>query len=108
MSSSRPRSPLGFPVLVYKVLADGREELVRGLSFGETPLRDLRDISAAGTETWVLSRAGGGAPLPTSVVAPAVLFPEMELRRDTAATLKPALLSNPFFDRPASGKPVKR
>ncbi len=108
MSSSRPRSPLGAPVLVYEVLPDGREELVRGLAFGETPLRDLRDISAAGDVPWVLSRAGGSAPAPASVVAPAVLFPEMELRRDTTATLKPALLSNPFFDRPAGGKPGKR
>lgn len=107
-SSSRPRGPLGTPVLVYKVLADGREELVRGLVFGETPLRDLRDISAAGDVTWVLSRAGGSAQAPASVVAPAVLFPEMELRRDTAAALKPALLSNPFFDRPAGGRPGRR
>lgn len=94
--SARPRSPLGAPVLAWKVFPDGREELVRGLAFGEVSLRDLRDVSAAGKDTWVHSRASG--PVFFSVVAPDILFPELELRRDGGATPKPALLSNPFFD----------
>ncbi len=96
----RPRTALGAPVLAWKVFPDGREELVRGLSFGEVSLRDLRDISAAGRDTWVLSRPySSNASAPFSVVAPEVLFPELELRRDAGATPKPSLLSNPWFDK---------
>ena len=105
----RPRTPLGAPVLAWKVFPDGREELVRGLSFGAASLRDLRDISAAGKETSVLSRTGSSsAPAPFSVVAPEVLFPELELRPDGGATPKPALLSNPYFERNAAGKAGKK
>ena len=97
--------PVSMPLLVYKVYPDGREELVRGLSFGEASLRDLRDVSAAGRDTSVLSRtSSSGAPAPFSVVAPEVLFPELELRPDGGATPKPALLSNPYFEKKAAGK----
>lgn len=107
--AARSRSPLGAPLLAWKVLPDGREELVRGLSFGEVSLRDLRDISAAGRDRSVLSRPSSvGAPAPVSIVAPEVLLPEMELRRDASATPKPALLSNPYFDKAAAPGGLKK
>ncbi len=46
--SVRPISP---PVLVYRVYADGREELVRGLRFRGVSTRSLRDLLAASQET---------------------------------------------------------
>ena len=106
---ARPRSPLGDPALAWKVYPDGREELVRGLSFGPVAIRDLRDISAAGTDTWVLSRPSSvGAHAPVSVVAPELLFPDLELRRDTSTAPKPPLLSNPWFDKKTAGKGAKK
>jgi hypothetical protein len=71
-------SNLGDPVAVYKVYLDGREELVRGCEFGSLEVSALKDILAAGNQPTIYntgSPAGGGA----SVIAPAVLFEEVEL-----------------------------
>jgi hypothetical protein len=83
--SVRPTSP---PVLVYRVYADGREELVRGLRFRGVSTRSLRDVLAASQETVLFDYVNNAAPLailgaggllaPTSIVAPALLFEEME------------------------------
>jgi predicted Zn-dependent protease len=83
--SVRPLSP---PVLVYRVYADGREELVRGLRFRGVSTRSLRDVLAASQETALFDFVNNGAPLamfgvggmlaPTSIVAPALLFEEIE------------------------------
>jgi TldD protein len=83
--SVRPISP---PVLVYRVYADGREELVRGLRFRGVSTRSLRDILGASKETALFDYVNNGAPLamlgaggllaPTSIVAPALLFEEIE------------------------------
>ncbi|HTB13770.1 MAG TPA: metallopeptidase TldD-related protein [Bryobacteraceae bacterium] len=83
--SVRPISP---PVLVYRVYADGREELVRGLRFRGVSTRSLRDIVAASKESALFDYVNNGAPLsmlgaggllaPASVVAPALLFEEIE------------------------------
>ncbi len=99
------------PVIAYKVyVADGREELVRGLSVSEMSVRTLREITAAGREPVVWSRPyvgrglGFSSPGPlgidslaVSVAAPAVLFDELELRKPEGPQTKPALLPNPAF-----------
>lgn len=83
--AARPVSP---PLLVYRVYPDGREELVRGLRFRGVTARSLRDVMAASQETAVfefvntttpLALLGSGGYLaPTSVVAPGLLFEELE------------------------------
>lgn len=83
--AARPVSP---PLLVYRVYADGREELVRGLRFRGLSARSLRDVMAASQETAVFEYVNTTAPLallgsggylaPTSVVAPGLLFEELE------------------------------
>jgi len=83
--AARPVSP---PLLVYRVYPDGREELVRGLRFRGVSARSLRDVMAASQETGVfefvnttgpLAMLGSGGYLaPTSVVAPGLLFEELE------------------------------
>jgi TldD protein len=83
--SIRPISP---PVLVYRVYPDGREELVRGLRFRGVSTRSLRDVLGASQETVLFDYVNNGAPLamlgaggllaPTSIVAPALLFEEIE------------------------------
>jgi TldD protein len=84
--STRPVSP---PVMIYRVYPDGREELVRGLRFRGVSTRTLRDIEAASQETALFDFINNAAPLAalgqggyvaaTAVIAPGLLFEEMEL-----------------------------
>src|SRR4029077_6456577 len=95
-----PRSPIGMPVLTYKVyVADGREELIRGAFAQGIPIRSLRQIEAVGSDAFVVNRLAGSneLPTPTSIVAPSVLLEEVELKRPTGSQQKPALLTHPFF-----------
>lgn len=100
--SVRPVSP---PVLIYRVYPDGREELVRGLRFKGLSTRSLRDILAASTETALFAYINNGAPLAragvagyiaaTSVVAPGLLFDELEVDRLQEPLEKPPLVPPP-------------
>ena len=78
------------PALVYKVYADGREELVRAVEIAPPGVRDLREIiSAKETETHNILIAGGsaglfsfGAKVPATLIAPAALLaPELEVQK---------------------------
>src|SRR5207244_11117846 len=92
------RSPIGMPVLTYKVyVADGREELIRGAFAQGIPIRSLRQIEAVGSDSFVVNRlSGGDLPTPTSIVAPSVLLEEMELKKRAGNQTKPALLTHPY------------
>jgi len=100
-SSARPVSP---PIQIYRVYADGREELVRGMRFRGLTTRALRDILAASSETAQFDFVNVAAPLailgaggylaPASVVSPGLLFEELEFEPPTdqlpkAATVPP-------------------
>jgi predicted Zn-dependent protease len=92
------------PVLAYKVYAaDGREELVRGLSLGEVTLRALRDIIFAGRDNYVYNTALSGdfwrGGLPVSVNTPSIVVEEMEMKKVSGTQQKPALLTHPFFNK---------
>jgi len=96
------RSPLGMPVLTYKVfVADGHEELIRGAFAQGIPIRSLRQIEAVGNDAFVVNRLAGSndLPTPTSIVAPSVLLEEVELKRPTGNQQKPALLTHPYFNK---------
>jgi hypothetical protein len=83
--------PVSSPVLIYKVFADGREELIRGVRFRGLNARALRDITAVSDEQSVLHYLNNQAPMailssggyvaPVSVIAPSILFDELELER---------------------------
>ena len=100
--SARPASP---PILVFRVYPDGREELVRGLRFRGVSTRSLRDITAASTEVALFDFVNNGAPLaflgaggliaPAAVVAPGLLFEEMELERPQEQLQKPPIVPPP-------------
>ena len=85
-SSARPVS---VPLLVYRLYADGREELVRGVRFRSFGTRALRDVVAVSKETEAFSflynpmpfsLIGGSSYIAAvSVVAPSLLFDEAEL-----------------------------
>ncbi len=68
------------PRLIYRVWTkDGREELVRGAAFGDLDIRALRsDLIAAGDDVYVDSEMQN---IPHSIVAPSVLFDELEVKR---------------------------
>ena len=100
--SSRPVSP---PLLVYRVYPDGREELVRGLRFRGVSTRALRDVLGASKETalfdyvnnsYPLAMVGaGGYMAPTAVVAPGLLFDEIEFEHPQEQLPKPPLVPAP-------------
>src|SRR5262245_51056078 len=96
------RTPVGTPVLTYKVyVEDGREELIRGAFAQGIPIRSLRQIEAVGSDAFVVNRLAGSndLPTPTSIVAPSVLLEEVELKRPTGTQQKPALLNHPYFSK---------
>jgi hypothetical protein len=94
--------PLTAPVLMYKVDANSsRIEPVRGLIFDETSFRSLRDISAMGEEEQLYSvfQPSMIAELryPMSIVTPAILVEEMELKSNPVHEPKP-FGSNPYYE----------
>jgi len=70
------------PRLLYRIWAsDGRQELVRGAVLGDLDIRTMRNsIVAAGNDPYV---DNGVEPLPHSVVAPSILFDELQVKRQT-------------------------
>ncbi len=68
------------PRLLYRVYVnDGHEELVRGAVFNELDTRTLRnDLVAAGDDPLVSNREG---LIPSTVIAPSILFDELEVKR---------------------------
>jgi predicted Zn-dependent protease len=70
---------LGDPIYAYKVYVDdGRKELIRGLNFLPVETRSLKHILGSGTERKVYNSTSG---IPASVIAPRVLFEELELTK---------------------------
>jgi hypothetical protein len=92
---------LGDPIIVYKVYVDdGREEMVGGCEFTDIQIKDFKDILAAGKEPVVYNYIGlgmGGSSPATSIVAPAVLFEEVELMEIEGEPEKPPIMKSPIF-----------
>jgi hypothetical protein len=82
------------PLVLVKVTADGKEEPVRGATFGALPLRAFEESIAAGREPAVVSRA---FPTASSVVAPALLFKRVEVKKPQGAQRKVPVLPQPYF-----------
>jgi len=112
MQSSGSGHAVTAPLLVYRVYPDGREELVRSLEFHGVSTRSFKDIAAASDENYVLdfidsdaafAHMGSGSYITTaSVIAPAVLFDELELAPVQAETPEPPIVPPP----PLSTQPV--
>ena len=74
------------PRLLYRVYQDGHQELVRGAVFDELDTRALRnDLVAIGDDLLVGNREGA---VPTTVIAPSVLFDDIEVKRTDAKNAK--------------------
>lgn len=97
--------PVSTPILVYRVYPDGREELVRGLRLRAFGTRQFRDILAAGDRLHPFDYLDNGAPLALagagnyvvgcSVVAPSILFEELELEPASGDLPKPPVVPPP-------------
>lgn len=103
---------LNSPALVYKISAkDGKEELVRGLDVGDLDHGDFKNIRAAGDDYFVYHKlitgssysifgsalGSRGAGFPASIVAPSVLFEEVEFKKRKGKKSKPPLMKHPYF-----------
>ncbi|OLB32212.1 MAG: hypothetical protein DMG41_10405 [Acidobacteria bacterium] len=99
------------PLIVYRVYPDtGREEMVRGARLVGLSTRTLRNIAGIGNDDFVFNHvqsqgnfagtafsAFGSAQvgLPASIVAPSLLFDEVEARGERAEAKRLALLPPP-------------
>jgi TldD protein len=91
------------PHMVYRIGKDGSEELVRGASFGTLSIRDLRDVIATGQRAHAYHYAlpsGGGFAIPSSVIAPDMIFESVELRRPTEPNRRLPIVSPPPLAAP--------
>jgi hypothetical protein len=88
------------PLVVYRLSADGKEELVRGLTLEGLVPRSLKDIVAMGKDGTVYNYQEGGAGfvgIPSSVVAPPLLFTDVDVRRSIGKNRRPPLYPRPAF-----------
>jgi TldD protein len=105
-SAATDGRPVDEPLLVYRVYPDGREEMVRSLQFHGVSTRSFKDIVAASDENYVLDlidiNARGNFITTASVIAPAVLFEELELTPVEQETPQPPIVPAPAL----SAQPV--
>jgi len=93
------------PLLLYRVYPDGREELVRGMRFRGLSTRSFKDIIAASDENYVFDFVDSDAPLAligagsfvttSSVIAPTLLFDELEFEPIHEDVPKPPIVPPP-------------
>jgi hypothetical protein len=80
---------------IVKVTIDGREEPVRGLGFGAVASTVFRDLSEASQERTLYSyRAGPTSAV--SVIAPSLVFEELEIQRTRDILQKPPIVPSPL------------
>lgn len=106
--------PVSLPLLVYRVYADGREELVRGLRFRGLNARSFKDILAAGNDQNVFEFLENGGPFAlmgagsyvaeTSVIAPSILIDDLELHPMEEELPKLPVVPAPMTQLTADGR----
>ncbi|HVH26237.1 MAG TPA: metallopeptidase TldD-related protein [Vicinamibacterales bacterium] len=87
----------GGPVIldIVKVTLDGREEPVRGLRFGDVPPSAFRDILEASQER-TLENYRINVVGAASVIAPSMIFEELEIEQTREIVQKPPLVPSPL------------
>jgi TldD protein len=86
------------PLVVYR-LDHGKETLVRGVLLENLLPRSLKDVTAIGSDPTVYNYLEGGAGfsgVPTTIVAPALLVSDVDIRRQTGKNRKPPLYPSPL------------
>jgi hypothetical protein len=86
------------PLVMYKVYPDGREELVRGAEIARFDVKAFKRMLAAGDAPHVLNTAGGLEA--RTIVAPAMLFEELDLAKIDRDFDQPPILLSPLARKP--------
>ena len=83
--------PVPLPIYIYKLFADGREQMIRGVRLRGVNARSLKDILFAGDDSITFSYLENGAPFAllanngnsaeVSIVSPSLLVDDLELTR---------------------------
>jgi predicted Zn-dependent protease len=91
----------------YKIYPDGREELLRGCDIAGLTVSAFKDIVAVGNQKFAyncLAQAvtspffsGGSQFVAASVIVPALLFEDMEVKPVEDDFAKPPIVPHPFF-----------
>jgi predicted Zn-dependent protease len=87
------------PLVAYRV-SGGKEELVRGLALENLLPRSLKEVTAVGKDPVVYNYMDGGlgfSGIPTSIVAPSLLFSDVDVRKQAGKNRKPPLYPPPGF-----------
>jgi predicted Zn-dependent protease len=87
----------GGPIILdaVKVTVDGQEEPVRGLRFGDVPSTAFRDILEA-SEELTLHNYRINVVASASVIAPNLIFEELEIQRTREIVQKPPVVPSPL------------
>ena len=87
----------GGPIIldIVKVTPDGKEEPVRGLRFGDVPSTAFRDILEASEERALVNYRINVATA-ASVIAPSLIFEELEIQRTREISQKPPIVASPL------------
>ena len=83
------------PLYVYKVYADGHEEMMRGVRLRNMDTRSLKDILSAGEDSARLDYIEGGTA-DVTVEAPSVLIDDLELEKVTDTLPKLPIAPSPL------------
>jgi len=99
-------------LLASKVFPDGHEELVRGMQFVGFNATSFKDVVAASSDLNFLTlrylpppgqfgmrNEGEDNLTPVSMLIPSLLFEDVTMRRNRAATPNPPVSGPPFFDK---------
>jgi TldD protein len=93
------------PLLAFRVYADGREELVRGVRFREFSAKNLRDVVLASDRRYVLNYVNNGSSFDfadmradettSSVICPSLIVDSVEMDRARNEATKPPIVPPP-------------
>lgn len=91
------------PVMAYRLYADGRKELVRGIDISGTPLVALQSIAAASREVETFNGVCGAESgwVPVSASAPSLLIERLEIEKGFIPPDRPPLLGPPAIRKEA-------
>jgi TldD protein len=86
------------PILVYRIYADGREELVRGVDLIGTPLATFSKIVAADDSPAVFNGVCGAESgwVPVSAISPGLLISQIEVQKKEKSQERLPLLPAPL------------
>jgi TldD protein len=89
------------PVMVYRVYADGREELVRGVDLIGTPLTVFSKILAADDDVQVFNGVCGAESgwVPVSASSPDILVSQVEVQKKEKSQERAPILPPPAADQ---------